>query len=469
MRITPAQLLVRHLRYHRSDILPSAPSFVTTSLTSVSESLEDPAAEVTNSVKKSKSKAKPKSPVKPAPEVSDVARLEPDEDAFKYLATVLGRLVSSDIRRGYQAPLVQLEPGPGFLTHHLLTENPQLTIHGVYSDDISKQPNESQTWLGEKFPDRFSASSDSNIWGTFLQQESGDSVVSIENIFHGEEETTRREERRQRKSAAASDVNGADTEEELPASAPPRKVLLSTVRNYSAGRLIDRFIDAALEPEGTTLGRYVPHSLFYFIMPMAYAPLEMSRVYDHLPKIESKEDAGNLVIPTANRFKANTKVPFKTRLLLMSCFYDVSAHAAICPNLFHDFTGYVTKKAAGPYLLVRFQAKEGKVPLARRRGFGVFINMLGGAMSQRVIPTAEEVVPHVGPVLIMEGGFTMAELVKDLSVDRVLKLFEFLCESPLYPDSVLGMIESDRMNSDEWTKRALKIKGAYTRAVYTGF
>jgi len=99
----------------------------------------------------------------------------------------------------------------------------------------------------------------------------------------------------------------------------------------------------------------------------------------------------------------------------------------------------------------------------------VFINMLGGAMSQRVIPTAEEVVPHVGPVLIMEGGFTMAELVKDLSVDRVLKLFEFLCESPLYPDSVLGMIESDRMNSDEWTKRALKIKGAYTRAVYTGF
>ena len=357
------------------------------------------------------------------------------------------------------------------MTRHLLTENPQLTIHGLYANEKQRNKitgNESRSWLSEMFPDRFQTSSDENIWGTFLQPESGDSLVQIENIFHGEEETNRREERRQRENAATGDVTSGDTEEELPPSAA-RKVVLATVKNNTPGRLIDRFIDAALEPEGTTLGRYVPHSIFYFILPMNFAPLEIPRVYDHLPKIGSKDDGGNLVLVTAKRFQVSSRAQFKTRFLLMSCFYDVSAHAAICPNLFHDFTGYDKKRKTGPFLLVKFQAKEGRVPLARRRSFGVFANMLGGAISQRVIPTAEEVVPQVGPVLIMEGGFTMAELVKDLSVDRTLKLFEFLCESPLYPDSVLGMIESDRMNSDEWTKRSLKMKGAYTRAVYSGF
>ena len=112
--------------------------------------------------------------------------------------------------------------------------------------------------------------------------------------------------------------------------------------------------------------------------------------------------------------------------------------------------------------------KEEAIPVApqHRRSFGLFVNMLGGAMEKRVIPAVEQFLPDVGVRLIMEGGFLMAETVKDLTFERTHELFKYITEDPLYGESVFGLVESGQLNAEEWLKKRFKIKRGFIKAVY---
>ena len=87
-------------------------------------------------------------------------------------------------------------------------------------------------------------------------------------------------------------------------------------------------------------------------------------------------------------------------------------------------------------------------------------------MSKRVIPSVETFLPDLGPNLIMDGDFTMAETVKELTFERTLKLFRFLTESPLYAESIFGLVESGQLDTDEWLKKRLKIKKGFVKASF---
>ena len=92
---------------------------------------------------------------------------------------------------------------------------------------------------------------------------------------------------------------------------------------------------------------------------------------------------------------------------------------------------------------------------------------LCGAPEKRVIPNVEEYIPNMGPSMIMEGDFTMSELTKDLTLPRILKIFDMIAENPLYGESIYGLVESGHMSADEWLKKRLFIKRGFVKASLT--
>ena len=414
--------------------------------------------------------------------IADVPWLQTDDDAINHLSVILGRqlllsttrLSAKDRDDNYDVNSLSLsnsrnpvviDPGPGVLTRHLLEQNPRLHLRGVQRS-LTKYPCND---ILDGFFDRFEAQ-EGDFWTALLPEEMPDTIVELERIFYGEMEATRMEENRLKRRYGSN--NGDDGGEHDDSPQSRGVTLFAPLQNSVVGRVIDRFIDVGLDPEIALLSPFVKSSTFFFLVPSNFAPIDVGSVFGRLPKIESKERGENLVLVTSKRFVSSDNKPQnRVRTTLMNCFYDVTPLAAVCPRIVHTAVFGSPKKAVVkfPYLLIRWSPKkETSIPVAatHRRSFGLFVNMLGGCMNKRVIPSVETFLPDLGPNLIMDGYFTMAETVKELSFERTLKLFRFLTESPLYAESIFGLVESGQLNTDEWLKKRLKIKKGFVKASF---
>ena len=83
-----------------------------------------------------------------------------------------------------------------------------------------------------------------------------------------------------------------------------------------------------------------------------------------------------------------------------------------------------------------------------------------------MIPAVAEFLPDMGHDMIMEADFTMSELARDLTADRIVALFEMMANNPLYPESVFGLVESGRMDPDEWLKKRIIVKRGFVKASF---
>jgi len=178
------------------------------------------------------------------------------------------------------------------------------------------------------------------------------------------------------------------------------------------------------------------------------------------------------VLVTGKRFQGTlNRVQQKTRVSLINTFYEITPLAVVCPYVIAECSAFKSfAKGQQPYLLVRISAKKADeiaVKPERRGSFELFVNVLCSTPDKRVIPSVEDYVPNMGHAMIMEGGFTMSELTKDISLPRLITIFNMMAENPVYGETILGLTESGKMNADEWLKKSLVVKKGFIKAKYT--
>ena len=117
----------------------------------------------------------------------DVLDFDTDDAAMKHLSLVLGRHLTLSSRNskdenGIHRGVVEIDPGPGILTRHLLEQHPHLGLRGIYLNKAKFA--DAHARLFDDFPDRFSASQ-ANFWGACALEEKADTVVDLEKEFFG--------------------------------------------------------------------------------------------------------------------------------------------------------------------------------------------------------------------------------------------------------------------------------------------